>query len=170
MKVPLARNTERIQQTLLEDTGSTDPLIYIDDLERMINKSGFKAPFLCYKAYNTANGTKYMPTCKIFFNLETGSGRVARPWVPAQTSVCEDPFGPGDARVSGDWIRRLFYTASAPDNLGNLFISETLSGLKAQLPDFDVRGSQGPLISLPPPDHPLARLLPGPEFGSFVSL
>lgn len=108
-----------------------------------MQKGGKKVPFLAYSVFDTANGPVAEATCMIEFNIEWSSqSSFARPWVPVQTAVVQEAWQPGGIRVSGLWTRYVFYTATAPNNQGKLYMSETQTGLRSLLPTCDVQGAK----------------------------
>lgn len=111
-------------------TGCNKMLIFYDDLEDMFNKAKRSCPFMGYVRCGTANGTVLRAICKIEVNIIWSSWSsaksFARPWFPVQAVVVERRFTPGDPRLAhGALLRALFYTGTAPDNRGKLYVGET---------------------------------------------
>lgn len=133
----------------LDDTGSSMPIIYQDDVQRITAYAGgSKPPFLCYiNSLNAGRNTAVDPTCLIEYNIRStlpgyGWMRPAGKWITVQTIMKQHDFDPAqDYRLSGMWMRRILYTATAPDNLGLFYMAESLTTLKASLPESDVRNA-----------------------------
>lgn len=87
--------------------------------------------------------------------------------VPVKTFVKEGSCPPGATRLSGMWMRRMLYTATAPDNTGRLFVSTTKAGLVKVLPDVDAADAQPEIISPPiNPDQIPDLIEPSPNAAS----
>lgn len=72
------------------------------------------------------------------FNLSRSDGNWARPWVQQQVALTEGYTLNRTDRLSGMWLRQIFYVGSVPDNSGRLYIAETRGGLTSLLPRVDV--------------------------------
>jgi hypothetical protein len=123
------------------------PIIYQDDVERItFYTGGYKPPFLCYiNSRNADRGTCVDASCLVEYTIRSpiSSHEWMRPpmeWVRVQSIMkphYSDPVR--DYRLSGMWMRPIMYTATAPDNLGLLYLAETFPMLKDSLPHADVR-------------------------------
>ncbi|CEJ55069.1 hypothetical protein PMG11_01346 [Penicillium brasilianum] len=133
----------------LDDTGSSMPIIFQDDVERINSYAGgSKPPFLCYiHSTNADRGTTVSPTCLIEYNIRSTLPnhdwmRPPNSWVSVQTVMKPHYFNPAiDYRLSGLWMRRILYTATAPDNLGLICLAEDFTTLIHSLPQADVRNA-----------------------------
>lgn len=125
------------------------PIVFQDDVERIISYAGgSKPPFLCYiHSTNADRGTTVNPTCLIEYNVRStlpnhGWMRPPNDWVSVQTIMKPHYFNPAvDYRLSGLWMRRVLYTATAPDNLGLIYLAESFAALRDSLPQADVRNA-----------------------------
>jgi hypothetical protein len=143
------------------------PIIYQDDVERItFYAGGDKPPFLCYiNSTNADRGTCVDASCLVEYNIRSPISnhewmRPPKEWVQVQTLLKSHYFDPArDYRLSGMWMRRIMYTATAPDNLGLLYLAETLPMLKDSLPDADVRNAV-PQPAYGPSDPGASRIAP----------
>lgn len=148
-KVRGASDKDALVQPFVDDTGASLPRIFLDDLEQMVAVAGeARPPFLTYREFKSPAGLVYTATFKILFNIPQGPSSSllwVRPWVPVQTCIEDRYHRPEDTRLGGGWLRTVLYTTTAPNNAGELYLSETLSGLRKQIPKCDVRNSEIPL-------------------------
>lgn len=138
-----------------DDTGSTFPTLFADDVGFLYDMSGQAAPFVCYMTIVTSMRVSYsVPSCIFEFTLHDDEllydGKLTRPWVRQQCILKPGPCPNALFRLGGQWLRNYFYTATVPDGRKSLYVSESQVGLTKILPRYDVRNAKLPELSLPP--------------------
>ncbi|KAJ5481104.1 hypothetical protein N7539_006998 [Penicillium diatomitis] len=106
---------------------------------------------LCYLQIRNYNGNMARHETHLYeFNLQIriaqGGLKYLRPdhqWIPQQTVVIREAYNPQThVRLSGSWMRNVVYTATAPDNLGFLYLAEPITALRGMLPTVNVRDAR----------------------------
>lgn len=121
---------------------------------------GQQPPFLCYVNLRADGGNLLTDaTGLIEFNIKNAAALPAettwmRPpsqWVRVQTVMRPQIFNASaNCRLSGNWMRHMIYTGTAPNNLGQLYLAENVSKIRALLPLADVRNARPPAPGAPP--------------------
>ena len=82
-----------------------------------------------------ANNTHWVPSILVQVSIVDNLGREVMPWRNIQTIVYPGGWRiNGPSRMSGMFLRHSLFTATAPDGLGNLFISNRKTGIVNNLP------------------------------------
>lgn len=112
------------------------------------------------------------------FNIPREDGEWTRPWVPLQVALGKGYTLRSTDRLSGVWMRSLFFVGSAPDNFNRLYVAETHNGIRTILPNVDAVNANPPppiyrtvnqwdyLINWQPHD----LLNPGPAGGPYLNV
>ncbi|KAJ5179175.1 hypothetical protein N7492_002385, partial [Penicillium capsulatum] len=114
----------------LDDTGSQFMHLYEDDLDLIHHSAGRFAPGLGVINGSTAAGWLQLPTVELEARIYCDDGSPMAEWVKIQTTAQQGSAqSNGNHRLSGIWVRHILYTATAPDNQGQLMLSTGKSHL-----------------------------------------
>lgn len=109
---------------ILDDTGSQFMHLYEDDLDLIHHSAGRFAPSLGVVNGSSAAGWLQLPTVELEAQICSGDDKPMTEWVKVQSTVQQGSVqSNGNHRLSGIWVRHVLYTATAPDNQGELMLS-----------------------------------------------
>lgn len=151
VRVPGATDNEYIELPFLDDTGAYIMLLFQEDVSTMTELAS--NPYDSYIRRGTAVtaagwgwGEYHMLEVAILQDGQPVTG-----WITIKAFVKpgsqQSNYNP---RLSGMWMRRMIYTATAPDNTGRLFLSTTKAGLDRMLPDVDAANAEPLVFSTTP--------------------
>jgi hypothetical protein len=127
--------------TFLDDTGSDYPSIYQRDLNILMADGG---SILNQGTLNimTANGITTFRTVDILITLAHQFPGVANPVVQTKAIIHPGEYNHGVSplRMSGLWMRRFFYTGTAPDGNSTLLIANNKTGITSHMPTLQLPG------------------------------
>jgi hypothetical protein len=102
----------------------------------------------------TSNGQINQPVIKVEICLPH-EGEVLIPWTPIQALLAQGRLTSRTAdRLLGPVLRRMAYTATAPDNRDRIFIANSRNGLLELLPEADTSRAYVPEIPVDYPQEP----------------
>jgi hypothetical protein len=127
--------------TFLDDTGSDYPSIYQHDLNVLLADGG---SILNQGTLNfmTANGITTFCTVEILITLAHQFLGAANPVVRTRAIIHHGAYehGVSPLRMSGLWMRRFFYTGTAPDGISTLLIAKNKTGIARDMPALQLPG------------------------------
>lgn len=128
--VRLLGKENSIVVTVFDDTGATNlSLSYPSDFSGLDVPSDY--PFVYPPvAVETAAGQHQRSPIHVEIKLISNNNLWSCPWT--QTIAVFNPDG--ITRLSGGFLRRTFYTATAPDGSNRLYVSATRNGIVSHLP------------------------------------
>lgn len=125
----------------MDDTGASISVLYEFDVKSMIHPRPAYIPLsliIGRLAITTTNGGITPPVIRVEISVTDGQ-TVLVPWTPIQAILMPGRFNSRNCnRLIGPALRSKAFTATAPDNHNQLFISTDRAGIINSLPDPDV--------------------------------
>lgn len=124
-----------------DDTGATVCMIWEEDVQQIVNiAGGQKARYIDHAGFRMAGGTtSVLPICEIQMNMFDANGNEMVRWTPMPVCIQPGHRPVGTMRLSGPFVRRCMFTATAPDPNGCLWIGRTKSALTVPpFPSVDI--------------------------------
>ncbi|KAJ5751009.1 hypothetical protein N7533_008037 [Penicillium manginii] len=145
---------------MMEDSGASVCTLYEDDVKNLWFPRPTNIPLnaiIGRLPLSTSNGSINQPIMKVEICLPH-DGQVVIPWTPIQVMLFEGKKLSGcSERLMGPVLRRMAFTATAPDNRDRLFVANDRQELIDLIPDADVSQAFMPDLPLDPhdPNDPL---------------
>ncbi|KAJ5387390.1 hypothetical protein N7509_009931 [Penicillium cosmopolitanum] len=159
LRLPSPDGGTQITSTLnmMEDSGASIATLYEDDIKNMMYPRPHDIPVemvIGRSIVTTSNGQINQPLIKVEICLPH-EGEVLIPWTPIQALLVEGRLTSRSAdRLLGPVLRRMAYTATAPDNRDRIYIANSRNDLLDLLPEADISKAFVPEIPIDYPQEP----------------
>ncbi|KAJ5096119.1 hypothetical protein NUU61_005475 [Penicillium alfredii] len=139
---------------VMDDTGATCMRLFEQDVWKLEQHGGDWYP-VGEGDLITANGQIWVLFGVALVNIFSAPGgpTMVQEWFPIQYSISPGAVEdiPGDRRLGGAWLRRLIYSATAPDDSGMLYLDSHKTPMMNSLPVLDPHmRTQPPMRHLEP--------------------
>lgn len=154
VRVPGATDNEYIEFPFLDDTGADNMLLFKEDVDTMTWLAIHPGESYIRRGGTlTAGGWEWGEYHKLEVAI-LQDGQPVTDWVTIKAFVKPGSQESNNMpRLSGMWMRRMVYIATAPDNTGRLFLSTTKAGLERMLPDVDAANAEPLVFSVTPSEQ-----------------